>query len=337
MGFMDNPLYAGLVAGLEKKYRQREERVRALLASGDREALTHRAEDVRQRLCRSLTDADLLRTLGDARALPAGSLCLDGYAVENILLVFRHGYCVPVNVYVPRCGAGKHPALVVSIGHWSDGKTIRENQIFCANLARNGILAAAYDPLFQGERCPYDREALAELFGSLPEDMLSVSMHMQAGNLAYLLGRNVAALFAHDSVAVLDYLCTRPDVDTGRIGCTGQSGGGTQSLYSTTSREMRMLSPASRASLDFIWRALIFHSSSAAHRTQRSSVILIRRNTGRFLLPRRISVSGLSHANFLAHWSWGGNWLGAVSAPQSAIPTPRQSRPSRRWRRDTAA
>lgn len=193
MGFMDNPLYAGLVAGLEKKYRQREERVRALLASGDREALTHRAEDVRQRLCRSLTDADLLRTLGDARALPAGSLCLDGYAVENILLVFRHGYCVPVNVYVPRCGAGKHPALVVSIGHWSDGKTIRENQIFCANLARNGILAAAYDPLFQGERCPYDREALAELFGGLPEDMLSVSMHMQAGNLAYLLGRNVAA------------------------------------------------------------------------------------------------------------------------------------------------
>lgn len=244
MGFMDNPLYAGLVAGLEKKYRQREERVRALLASGDREALTHRAEDVRQRLCRSLTDADLLRTLGDARALPAGSLCLDGYAVENILLVFRHGYCVPVNVYVPRCGAGKHPALVVSIGHWSDGKTIRENQIFCANLARNGILAAAYDPLFQGERCPYDREALAELFGGLPEDMLSVSMHMQAGNLAYLLGRNVAALFAHDSVAVLDYLCTRPDVDTGRIGCTGQSGGGTQSLYlSALDDRIRYCSP----------------------------------------------------------------------------------------------
>lgn len=138
----------------------------------------------------------------------------------------------------------KHPALVVSIGHWSDGKTIRENQIFCANLARNGILAAAYDPLFQGERCPYDREALAELFGGLPEDMLSVSMHMQAGNLAYLLGRNVAALFAHDSVAVLDYLCTRPDVDTGRIGCTGQSGGGTQSLYlSALDDRIRYCSP----------------------------------------------------------------------------------------------
>lgn len=70
MGFMDNPLYAGLVAGLEKKYRQREERVRALLASGDREALTHRAEDVRQRLCRSLTDADLLRTLATRGRCP---------------------------------------------------------------------------------------------------------------------------------------------------------------------------------------------------------------------------------------------------------------------------
>ncbi len=133
--------------------------------------------------------------------------------------------------YLPDAEPGPHPAVVVSMGHWPRGKQLPENQIFCANLARCGIIAATYDPICQGERSPFSQQEFERCFGAVPEDIQAVDLHMQAGNLSYLLGENLGALFVRDSMRVVDYLCSRPDVDTKRIGATGQSGGGTQTTY----------------------------------------------------------------------------------------------------------
>jgi hypothetical protein len=46
-----------------------------------------------------------------------------------------------------------------------------------------------------------------------------------------LLGRNTATFEVWDGMRGIDYLQSRPEVDPKRIGCTGNSGGGTQTSY----------------------------------------------------------------------------------------------------------
>ena len=46
-----------------------------------------------------------------------------------------------------------------------------------------------------------------------------------------LLGRNTARFEIWDGMRAIDYLQSRPEVDPQRIGCTGNSGGGTQTSY----------------------------------------------------------------------------------------------------------
>jgi cephalosporin-C deacetylase-like acetyl esterase len=45
------------------------------------------------------------------------------------------------------------------------------------------------------------------------------------------MGASVARHFVWDAVRAFDYLASRPDVDEARIGVTGNSGGGTQTMY----------------------------------------------------------------------------------------------------------
>ena len=52
--------------------------------------------------------------------------------------------------------------------------------------------------------------------------------HAVLGNLAYLAGTNLARWEIWDGIRAVDYLLTRPDVDSDRINITGTSGGGFQ-------------------------------------------------------------------------------------------------------------
>jgi cephalosporin-C deacetylase-like acetyl esterase len=147
----------------------------------------------------------------------------DGYVIENLIFESLPDYYVTANLYRPK-SAGRHPAVLFSLGHWDGGKTAA--QLIGANLALKGFVALAYDPVGQGERQQaYDARLGHSLIGG-PTDQ-----HFLNGAQAILLGQSVARYFIWDGMRAIDYLVGRPEVDPERIGASGCSGGGTQATY----------------------------------------------------------------------------------------------------------
>lgn len=147
----------------------------------------------------------------------------DGYVVETLMFESLPDYFVTANLYRPKA-AGKHPAVLFSLGHWDGGKLAA--QLIGANLALKGFVALAYDPVGQGERQQaYEARLGRSLIGGPTEQ------HFLNGAQAILLGQSVARYFIWDGMRAIDYLVSRPEVDPERIGASGCSGGGTQTTY----------------------------------------------------------------------------------------------------------
>ena len=62
-------------------------------------------------------------------------------------------------------------------------------------------------------------------------DSVCTTEHTMIGLGSTLLGANVAQYRIWDGMRVIDYLQSRPDIIADKIGCTGNSGGGTETAY----------------------------------------------------------------------------------------------------------
>lgn len=149
----------------------------------------------------------------------------DGYRIEKVIYQSRPRHHVTANLYLPSeisgVSAGELvPGALVPCGHSANGKAYESYQSAGILLAKNGIAALVYDPIAQGER-----HQLLDI------DSHSVNEHILVGVGALAVGWNTATFRVWDGVRSLDYLASRPEVDPERLGCTGNSGGGTMTTW----------------------------------------------------------------------------------------------------------
>lgn len=136
----------------------------------------------------------------------------NGYRIVKLRYEIVPGFFSSALLYEPQPLKGPMPAILNVNGHVGPiGKAVEYKQKRCINFAKRGILALNLEWIAYGEL-------------SNPENK-----HSYAGHLD-LVGANGVGLFYLAMRKGLDYLDARPNVDRARIGVTGLSGGGWQTI-----------------------------------------------------------------------------------------------------------
>lgn len=147
-----------------------------------------------------------------------GRIDREGYSVEKVYFHSLPGFYVGGNLYRPPAGGELHPGIACPHGHWAQGR-LEDGPMGsipgrCIELARRGCVAFSYDMAGYNDSDQVDHRQ----FGGRREDLWGIG----------LLG-----LQLWNSIRAVDFLQGLEDVDADRIGCTGASGGGTQTFLLT--------------------------------------------------------------------------------------------------------
>lgn len=145
-----------------------------------------------------------------------GELKREGYRVEKLAFQTLPDVWMTANAYVPD-KPGKLPGVLCVHGHWKGAKQDPAVQARCIGLAKLGFFVLVVDAFGSGERGV--GEALGEYHGEM------------VGATLFPVGRPLSGLQVYENQRAVDYLLTRPEVDGERLGITGASGGGNQTMY----------------------------------------------------------------------------------------------------------
>lgn len=141
----------------------------------------------------------------------------EGYSIQLMTFQSQADIAVTATLYVPAIAAKeKVPAVLCVHGHWGWARREPTVHARCVGLVKLGFLVMVVDAFGAGER--HHDPARGRYHGSLYGATLWPSGQT-------LLGRQV-----YDNHRAVDYLLSRPDVN-GKIGITGASGGGNQTMY----------------------------------------------------------------------------------------------------------
>jgi dienelactone hydrolase len=169
------------------------------------------------------------------RPVMHGKIERDGYTIEKVYFATYPGHYVSGNLYRPTGKTGKLPGVLAPHGHSTNGrftegglataeadvkkgadKTIEAARYYiqarCAQLARMGCVVFNYDMVGYA-----DSQMIRHRTGFMDAD-------------AELRLQSLMGLQTFNSIRSLDFLLGLPDVDPNRIGVTGESGGGTQTM-----------------------------------------------------------------------------------------------------------
>jgi dienelactone hydrolase len=138
-----------------------------------------------------------------------------GYRLVKLRYEIVPGFTSTALLYEPEHMQGKVPAILNVNGHGAGGKAVEHKQKRCIQQARHGILALSLEWIGMGELSSAENQ------------------HNRIG-LLDLAGANGVGLFYLAMRRGLDYLYDDPRVDRTRIGMTGLSGGGWQTMLLST-------------------------------------------------------------------------------------------------------
>ncbi len=180
-------------------------------------------------------------------AVVHGEVEYDDYTIQRVYFQSIPGHFVTGSLYRPKGKSGPFPAVLCPHGHWQDArfydageKAARQSiaigaerfsnaarnhmQARCVQLARMGCISFFYDMTGNCDSIQ---------IGHRPDDTDHLDRETDWGFFsaaAELRLLNMMGLQTWNSVRAIDFLLERDDVDPGRIGVTGASGGGTQSM-----------------------------------------------------------------------------------------------------------
>ena len=146
-----------------------------------------------------------------------GSVRMGTYEIKNITFQTRPGVYATANLFIPD-GPGPFPAVINMLGHWTKGKIDSTGpQAVGHTLATNGYVCLTIDPWGAGERGT--KHGIYEYHGA------------NLGASLMNIGEPLIGIQISDNMRGIDLLCSLPNVDTTKIGATGASGGGNQTMW----------------------------------------------------------------------------------------------------------
>lgn len=158
-----------------------------------------------------------------------------GYRREKFVIRSRPGLYVLGYLLTPKSGTAPYPAVVCVPGHGRGVDDIvgidekgqdRTDKAgyqhdFAIQAVENGMAAVAIEPMAFGCR----RDAVTKSKG------LGAAACQPSAGAALLLGQTMIGWRVYDVMRTIDWIASRPELDAGRVGCMGISGGGTCTLF----------------------------------------------------------------------------------------------------------
>ena len=163
----------------------------------------------------------------------------DGYTIEQAYFQSLHGFYVGGTLYRPIDPQPKsHPGIISPHGHARLG---RLNESDAASYQARGLTFARMGcTAFMWDMIDYNDSA-RHLSGAYEDENYGIVhrvpwIHKQDDRMLWNIG--ILGFQLWNSIRALDFISKLPEVDTNRLGCTGESGGGTQTynLYAVDDR-----------------------------------------------------------------------------------------------------
>lgn len=161
----------------------------------------------------------------------------DGYQVENVYFESIPGFYVTGSLYQPLKKDAVTPLLMKPHGHMKNKRYKKDNQNMCATMARMGVKVFTYDMI--GYACSTQVKHRID---------------------------NAFTIQTWNSMRALDFGLSLPNVDSNLVGCTGGSGGGTQTFMLTALDERIKISAPAVMVSSFFFGGCVCESGLPVHK-----------------------------------------------------------------------